>query len=97
VPPRIEVSGALGVRRDQHARDRPGDQDEPPGSPGRPQRERGDEVTDADHHERQRHHPPVGRALRGQRADRVGHRIESRLQAGGRRPSADHQDRSRGR
>ena len=44
-----------------------------------------------------RHHPPVGRARRGQRTDRTSHRIESRLQAGGHRPPAGHQHRSRGR
>jgi hypothetical protein len=85
----------LRIRRHQQAGDRPGDQDQPPGSPGRPERERRDDVATADQQERQRHHPPVGRTLRGERANRIGDRIESWLQAGGDRPSADQEDRSR--
>jgi len=90
---RIGVAGALGVRRHQHAREHPRDQDQPPRGPGRTERERGDDVAAADDHKRQRHHPPVGRALGGERADRIGDRIEARLQAGGERPPADQQDR----
>jgi len=87
----------LRIRRHRHAGERPGDQDQPPRGPGRPERERRDDVATADQQERQRHHPPVGRTLRGERADRIGDRVVSWLQAGGDRPSADHQDRSRGR
>ncbi len=85
----------LGIRRHQQARESPGDQDQPPRGPGGPERERRDDVATADHQERQRHHPPVDGPLRGERADRIGDRVVLRLQAGGDRPPADQQDRSR--
>jgi len=94
---RIGVSGVLGIRRHQQAGQRPGDQDQPPRGSGRPQRKRRDDVATADQQECQRHDPPVGRPRRGERADRIGDRVVLRLQAGGERPSADHQYRSRGR
>ena len=65
-----------------------------PTAPAWPKRQPGDHVTAADQQERQRHHPPVGGVRSGQRADRIGHRVEGRrLRAGGSRPSADQHQR----
>jgi hypothetical protein len=91
---RAEAPGVFRVGRHQHARDSARDQDQPPGRARRTQCQRGDDVAEADKQEDQRHHPPVGRADRGQRADRVGHRVEVRLQPGGYGPPAYQQDRS---
>jgi hypothetical protein len=79
----------LRIGRHQHAGQRPGDQDQPPGGPGRPERERRDDVATTDQQERQRHHPPVSGTRRGERADGIGDRIVLWLQAGGDRPPAD--------
>jgi hypothetical protein len=84
----------LGVGRDQHARCGAGDQDQPSSGFRWSERERGHDVAEADEQEGEVHHPPVGGTDRGQRADRVGHRVEVRLQPGGHRPPADEQDRS---
>jgi hypothetical protein len=87
----------LRIRRHEHAGHRTGHQNQAPRGCSRPERERCSEIGSADYHERQRHHPPVGRPRRGERADRTGDRVEPRLQAGGDRPPADQQDRSRRR
>jgi hypothetical protein len=91
-------AGMLGVRRNEHACHRPGHQDQPARHACRPQRQTGRDNTGAHHHERQRHHPPVGSTHRGERADRLGNGVErARLQARGNAPPGNRQHRSRGR
>ena len=91
-------TGMLGVRRNEHARHRPGYQDQTARHACRPQRQTGRDNTGTHHHERQRHHPPVGSTHRGERADRLGNGVErARLQAGGNAPPGNCQHRSRGR
>jgi hypothetical protein len=92
------TADVLRERRNQHPGRGPRHQDQPPGRVGRAEGEPRGDVTDADHKEGQRHHPTIDRAHGGQRADRIGHRVERRrLQARRHHPPGDQQHRRRDR
>ena len=98
VQQRAATAGRLRECRDQHANPRSGHQDQPPGGARRAQGEAGSDIADAHRQESHRHHPPLGGAHSGERADRLGHRVNGpRLQTRGGRPATDHQYRGRGR
>jgi hypothetical protein len=61
---RAAAPGRLRVRRDQHGGNTASHQDEPPGQGRRPQRQPGQDLAGSRTRQRERHHPPVGSALR---------------------------------